>query len=186
MSGHSWFSIRAKPWLHDFCAGHLHDFGAVFSACPEGFPAETSTLSFRNKKHPGSQTLDVSVPKEGIEPSFLAEHDFESCASAYSATSALAGSDYTRNHTLGIVFFFRKFVIKQLLRTIRVFVFLFVDGTNIPLAPIFTSDIYLSNHDRRVMQASIRSIIAMQEKCTSCRKREKHNATWDHWFATIG
>jgi hypothetical protein len=30
----------------------------------------------------------AGVPKEGIEPSFLTEHDFESCASAYSATSA--------------------------------------------------------------------------------------------------
>ena len=30
----------------------------------------------------------ISVPKVGIEPTFLSEHDFESCASAYSATSA--------------------------------------------------------------------------------------------------
>ncbi len=28
------------------------------------------------------------VPKVGIEPTFPKEHDFESCASAYSATSA--------------------------------------------------------------------------------------------------
>jgi hypothetical protein len=36
-----------------------------------------------------SKILGVSmVPKEGIEPSFLTEHDFESCASANSATPA--------------------------------------------------------------------------------------------------
>ena len=28
------------------------------------------------------------MPKVGIEPTFPKEHDFESCASAYSATSA--------------------------------------------------------------------------------------------------
>ena len=31
---------------------------------------------------------DLKVPKEGIEPSLLTEHDFESCASTNSATSA--------------------------------------------------------------------------------------------------
>ncbi len=36
-----------------------------------------------------------SMPKVGIEPTFLTEHDFESCASAYSATSACLGFDYT-------------------------------------------------------------------------------------------
>ena len=32
--------------------------------------------------------LDYLVPKEGVEPSLPKEHEFESCASAYSATSA--------------------------------------------------------------------------------------------------
>lgn len=32
-----------------------------------------------------------AVPKEGIEPSFLSEHEFESCAYASSATSARTG-----------------------------------------------------------------------------------------------
>ena len=30
----------------------------------------------------------ISVPKVGIEPTLLTEHDFESCASANSATPA--------------------------------------------------------------------------------------------------
>ena len=33
------------------------------------------------------------MPKVGIEPTFPKEHDFESCASAYSATSAKSVED---------------------------------------------------------------------------------------------
>ena len=34
------------------------------------------------------------VPKVGVEPTLLTEHDFESCASANSATSARNGEPY--------------------------------------------------------------------------------------------
>jgi hypothetical protein len=38
---------------------------------------------------------NLTVPKEGIEPSFPKERDFESRASAYSATSAHSERKYT-------------------------------------------------------------------------------------------
>jgi hypothetical protein len=47
-----------------------------------------STLLQRDELLRGLPSFMTPVPKEGIEPSFLSEHDFESCASAYSATSA--------------------------------------------------------------------------------------------------
>ncbi len=49
--------------------------------------------------HPSSPRMGITpdimpVPKVGIEPTLLTEHDFESCASACSATSALRYTEY--------------------------------------------------------------------------------------------
>jgi hypothetical protein len=42
--------------------------------------------SFTIKLHP--QNINISIPVVGVEPTLLTEHDFESCASANSATPA--------------------------------------------------------------------------------------------------
>jgi hypothetical protein len=49
--------------------------------------SELSSL-FRKKKNPTLRVGFRSVPKVGIEPTHLAIHDFESCASTNSATLA--------------------------------------------------------------------------------------------------
>lgn len=46
--------------------------------------------------------IGLLVPKEGVEPSLLAEHEFESCASTYSATLALGA----KIHKKGILLSF--------------------------------------------------------------------------------
>ena len=67
------------------CVQCIHSVCGV-SLNPLNYGIKDQKKTTRRECSPGG--LYQSVPKEGIEPSFLTEHDFESCASAYSATSA--------------------------------------------------------------------------------------------------
>src|SRR6266540_201377 len=51
-------------------------------------PKAYQTGRHLSKHPPKRRMLPLQVPKVGIEPTIPKEHDFESCASAYSATPA--------------------------------------------------------------------------------------------------